>query len=172
MSRMVSPAESTRGAITGPPSGPTGDAARAHPSRVGRPAPAVRGVTPSGGEVDVDVGGAGSTLLGFLTSGCGPCGQFWATADDRAGNHAGDHPDNVKLALVTPDPATEDRRAVKALAPSDVPVVMSSEVWNSYGIGRASWFVLVKDGKVAAERWCSSWQDVGALVNLGRPPSC
>ncbi|HET9078535.1 MAG TPA: hypothetical protein VFN68_16480 [Acidimicrobiales bacterium] len=109
---------------------------RARPSRVGQPAPPVTGVDPRGGPVSVDP--EGRTLY-FLTSSCRPCRPVWATL-------TGD-----RVAVVTPDPSTEDRAAVAELAPAGVTVVMSSDTWFAYAPGPAPWTATVSAGVVSAE---------------------
>jgi hypothetical protein len=73
----------------------------------------------------------------FITSSCQPCRAVWGSASR-----------DPALFLVTPSPTTESRRQVARLAPPGVAVVMSSEAWHEYGVGRAPWLVVVEDGRV------------------------
>ena len=80
---------------------------------------------------------SGRLVLWFLTSSCRPCREVWRRLA----------PPDV---AVTPDPATESRRKVAALAPPGVVVVMSSAAWLEYRPGPAPWRVILVDGVVAA----------------------
>jgi hypothetical protein len=65
------------------------------------------------------------------------------------------------VVLVTPDPATQSRRALGALVPPGQVAVMSSEAWHAYGITGAPWCVAVEDGTVVASRpGGSEWRDL------------
>lgn len=107
---------------------------RGRPSPLGRPAPPVEGVDPAGSPVRADT--EGRTVY-FLTSSCQPCRALWAELGEDA-------------LIVTPDPSTEDRRAVAALAPAGATVVMSSDAWFAYGPGPAPWQVTVAGGVVTS----------------------
>jgi hypothetical protein len=93
-------------------------------------------------------GTAPRTLLAFLSSGCTTCAAFWealATPDTLALPH------DVRLVIVTKDPAEESRSALGALAPDGVPLVMSSAAWADYAVPGSPYFVLV-DGPARAVR--------------------
>lgn len=75
----------------------------------------------------------GRRVLYFLTSSCRPCRSVWPALG----------PGDV---AVTPDPSTEDRSAVAALAPEGTIVVMSSQAWFTFRAGPAPWRVVVVDG--------------------------
>jgi hypothetical protein len=77
----------------------------------------------------------------FLTGSCKPCQAYWGPFTARA-----------PIALITPDPATEDRRRVAKLAGgSPHPVVMSTEAWLAYGVTKAPWLVVIDHGTVVAD---------------------
>lgn len=73
-----------------------------------------------------------------MTSSCRPCRQIWDELE----------PGRPDVVVVTPSPSTENRRRVAALAPSGIPVVMSSEAWFAFRPGPAPWQVVVVDGVV------------------------
>lgn len=98
------------------------------------PAPPLAGVTPGSDPVSLETSGAELDLL-FLTSDCRECKQCWAQATSSE-------------VIVTPDPATDSRRAVAKLAPVGVTVVMSSTAWHSYGVTKAPWRVRVREGEI------------------------
>lgn len=109
--------------------------------------------------------GPGSRLVAaFLTSSCTGCGVFWA-ALATAGE--GSQPVESAVVVVTPDPATEDRRAVQNLAPPGLPVVMSTEGWLDYGVNGSPWFVVVADGVIRAEGVAHDWSELADLIPTG-----
>ena len=126
----------------------------------GAVAPPVVGVDPAGGPVTVAVArGTPPVLLAFLTEGCYECAWWWRAL-------ASDHRAIVlpSLAVVTPSPSTERPEGVRRVAPVGIPVVMSSETWEAYGVTVASTFVLVSGGLVRAAGRASTWSDLAAVV--------
>ncbi|MBO0731984.1 MAG: hypothetical protein J2P57_22180 [Acidimicrobiaceae bacterium] len=114
------------------------------------------GVRPSGDPVEIrddDV-----RLLVFLTSSCLPCRLWWAELGTRP------HPAAV---IVTPDPTTEDARAVAALDQGRVPVVMSSAAWIDHGVRGAPTVLLVRDDAVVARAEPHTWEEFDALLAGG-----
>lgn len=103
------------------------------------------------------VGGAGHSLLLFLSSDCDGCRPLWEGAADAAswGLSAGD-----RVIVVVADPAgagdgagprlpkPEVPERVRAMAPPGVPVVYSSAAWHAYRVSGPPFFVLV-DGNSA-----------------------
>lgn len=123
------------------------------------PAPPLIGVRPDGMSIAVDVG-EGRCLVAFLTTGCATCGWWW---DNLAAPPECCPP---LAAVVTPEPALESPRAVAAVAPPAVTVVMSGEAWERYGVRQSSTFVLVDGGRIAARVVAASWADVLTLPPL------
>jgi len=127
----------------------------------------VSGQLPTGGAAHVAVVGAEhSTLLAFLSTGCGTCASFWealSDADERALPGA-----DTRVVIVTQGVETESEAAVAELAPVDVVTVMSSEAWDAYDVPVAPYFVLVDAaaGEVVGEGAGVSWRQVIEL--LGR----
>ncbi|MDX6449257.1 MAG: hypothetical protein QOD08_1720 [Gaiellaceae bacterium] len=119
----------------------------------------LRGVTPTLAPVVVPVAAAGrGTLVAFLSSGCLTCYEFWdALADDRVHTL----PEGARAAIVTKGPDDESVAKVRDLAPPDVPVVMSTETWDAYGVPGAPYFAWVEaasgtvEGVGAATQWAS-----------------
>lgn len=109
------------------------------------------------------VGARHRTLLAFLSSGCLTCQVFWeAFADARRL----DLPDDVRLVVVTKDGRDESISALRSLAPSGLPVVMSSEAWTDYRVPGSPYFVLVDPaaGRVRGEGTGASWDQVKNLL--------
>jgi hypothetical protein len=109
---------------------------------LGQMAPDIVGTSPDGSPLVLSFGARqdGSEAVPvsaalFLTSSCEPCLGLWAGAPVGTGG----------VAVVTPDPTTEDARKIARLAPSGLPVAMSSQGWHDYGVTGAPWLVAVDD---------------------------
>lgn len=139
----------------GPARGPLPQAPRTSP--VGTSAPVVAGVTPDGQLLALQ---PGEGVVLFLTSSCLACRTLWAALADGAPDADG----VTVAAVVTPD-ALEDRRALAALAPPGIPVVMSTAAWQAYAAAGSPWVALLLGGLVAAEGPAEDWDDV---VDLAR----
>jgi hypothetical protein len=122
-------------------------------------AAALTGVTPSGDAVALAFDGPGSrpTLLAFLTSGCTSCAGFWETLAERR------LPPEVQTVIVTHGAERERPVRLRELAPTGVPVVMSSQAWTDYAVPGSPYFVLV-DGLVRGEGMATSWSALASLV--------
>jgi hypothetical protein len=123
------------------------------------------GVTPSGSAKSVGVAGTGhSTLLAFLSSGCGTCADFWrAFAEGEADRLPGR---DTRLVIVTKGPDQESPASVASLAPPGVPVVMSTDAYDDYTVPVSPYFILV-DGtadRVVGEGAAASWAQVSNLL--------
>ena len=88
------------------------------------------------------------TVVAFLSSGCLACRRFWVSV--RRTGHAG-LPSNVRVVVATKDPAEESLSVIAGLAPSTLPLVMSSQAWADYDVPGSPYFVLV-DGPTGAVR--------------------
>jgi hypothetical protein len=123
------------------------------------PAP-LTGATPDGDVVALAFDGPASvpTLLAFLTSGCSTCAGFWETLGERR------LPPGVQTVIVTRGDDREHRSRLRSLAPSGVPVVMSSQAWTDYRVPGAPYFVLV-DGAVRGEGVATTWQALASMVS-------
>lgn len=96
----------------------------------------IEGAAPDGSVVRVDLS-AGRRVLLFMTSSCQPCRAVWESLG----------PDSREI-VITPNPSTENRRDIAALAPPGVLVVMSSRAWFAFAPGPAPWRVVLVDGEV------------------------
>jgi hypothetical protein len=126
----------------------------------------VAGVTPLGNAKAIGIVGAEhSTLLAFLSSGCGTCHEFWkAFATGEAAQLPGR---DTRLVVVTKGPDEESISAVRELAAGDHPTVMSTDAFTDYGVPVSPYFILVDGptGSVVGEGAAGSWAQV---VNLLR----
>ncbi len=59
--------------------------------------------------------------------------------------------------IVTRGPEREQRSKLRSLAPSEVPVVMSSQAWEDYAVPGSPYFVLVEDGAIRGEGVATTW---------------
>ena len=146
-----SPFETTEGVVA--PAGVTGTVAHD-----------VSGVTPDDEALAMSVVGVEhDTLLAFLSSGCSTCEGFWEVFGSAAGPGL---PAGVRLVAVTQSPGLESESAVRSVAPSGVPVVMSTSAWEDYGVPGSPYFVLVEGsaGRVAGEGSATTWDQVVRLV--------
>jgi hypothetical protein len=108
-----------------------------------RVAPPVIGTTLREETVSLSIGGRHDVLLAFLSSGCDTCQAFWQTL--RADTEL---PDGAELVIVTGDADRESESLLRRLAPSGVPLVMSSQAWSDYEVPGSPHFVYV-DGATA-----------------------
>ena len=126
---------------------------------VGQGAYDVSGVTPYDEAIAVSVSGVPhDTVLAFLTSGCSTCEQLFTDRPTL--------PARTRLVMVVKDEADESISEVRKLAPSDVPVVMSSQAWIDYGVPGSPYFVHVDGpgGRVRGEGAAQSWRQVSNLM--------
>jgi len=124
----------------------------------------VSGETLNGDAVQIGLGpGATPTLLAFLSSGCTVCGGFWR---DFQADRRGALPGAARLAIVVKDSSHERPARLRELAPSDVPLVMSSAAWEAYGVPTTPYFVYIdgSSGRIYGEGAASSWEQVNSLL--------
>jgi hypothetical protein len=103
------------------------------------------------------------TLLAFLSSGCLTCHGFWEAFRSRASL---DLAPDVRVVVVAKDRGDESMSTLRGLAPSHLPVVLSSAAWSDYAVPGAPYFVFV-DGPTSAilgEGTGSSWDQVRSLL--------
>jgi hypothetical protein len=127
------------------------------------PAHDLAGRSLDGSAVVLPVATAGTpTLVAFLSSGCLTCRTFWDGL--REGAHL-PMPGDARVVAVTKDREMESPSRLLDLAPTDVPVVMSSEAWGRYGVTMSPYFVMVgADGEVRGEGAAGSWEQVRSLL--------
>jgi hypothetical protein len=140
--------------------GPEGESAVPEPPKTIRTdtaAPELAGVTPTGDAVKLAFHGT-PTLLAFLSSGCTSCVQFW----EKLG--ASRPPPDLRPVIVTRGADREQVAKLRRLAPDGVPVVMSSQAWQDYGVPGTPYFVLVEDGAIRGEGVATTWSALSSLV--------
>jgi hypothetical protein len=120
-------------------------------------APELAGVTLTGDAVKLAFHET-PTLLAFLSSGCASCGGFWEKLGDSR-PAAG-----VRTVIVTRGSDREQPARLRSLAPEAVPVVMSSQAWEDYGVPGTPYFVLVEDGAISGEGVATTWSALASLV--------
>jgi hypothetical protein len=153
------------GRLDGDPDRPAG----AHPRVAavrdpGSRAADVAGATPTGDAITIGVVGTDQgTLLAFLTSGCLSCHVFWAAFD----RHDLVVPGGARVAIVTRSAEHESESQLLALAPRDVPVVMSNEAWAAYQVKVAPFFVYVDgpSGRIVGEGTAGTWEHAANLIH-------
>ncbi|MGI9578578.1 MAG: TlpA family protein disulfide reductase [Microthrixaceae bacterium] len=132
---------------------------------LGRTAPDIAGPTPKGDAIVMSMSlGHTPTLVAFLSTGCLTCRGFW---EDMAPPDAGT-PEGTRTVIVTQGEEVETPSSVAELAPADIPVVMSTDAWEAYGIPVAPYFVLVENGEVVGEGAAASWDQVRDLLERSR----
>jgi hypothetical protein len=151
----------------GPPDGAGSDAAGPlpdPPAVVETRAPAdLVGTTLDGDALKVSLGStAPATLIAFLTSGCGVCGNFWD--DIRRGRPAELHDRDLRLLVVTKDGSHESPSRLAELRPDDVPVIMSTAAWQAHRVPAAPYFVFVEGGFVRGEGSATTWKQIASLL--------
>ncbi len=137
----------------------------AAPGRATTPAHDIAGITATGSSKAIGVTGVEhSTLLAFLSSGCGTCQGFWSAfaageADELPGT-------DTRLVIVTRGLDRESQSAVAELAPRQHPTVMSSEAFDDYEVEVNPYFILVDgpSGGVVGEGAASTWEQVVGLL--------
>ena len=99
------------------------------------------GITPSGDEVFLPASGIDHDLLvAFLSSGCTSCGSLW---EDLREHRLPNFPSYLRLVVVTRGSAEESPSAIAELAPTDLDVMMSSEVWQAFSTPGSPYFAYV-----------------------------
>lgn len=104
------------------------------------------------------------TIVAFLSSGCITCQKFWDAfrKPRKLGLPAG-----TRLVVVTKGPEAESASAVAKLAPPGVPVIMTSEAFESYDVPGSPYFVQVHgpSGRVRGEGTGPDWDQVASLLS-------
>lgn len=104
------------------------------------------------------------TMVAFLSSGCSTCQEFWtAFRDDPP------LPPGARLVVVTRGPDEESPSALEKLRPSAVPVLLSDETWEAFGVPGSPYFAYVDArGDLVGEGSGASWQQVLDLMQQSR----
>lgn len=99
--------------------------------------------------------GRGNTLLAFLSSGCLSCQAFW---EALKGDFDTPTPD-TRVVVVTKGPASESVSRIGELAPQQVPLIMSDEVWDQFRVPATPYFLMVDgQGRILGEGSAASWR--------------
>jgi hypothetical protein len=125
----------------------------------------VAGVTPDGSAVAAGVVGRDhTTLLAFLSSGCGTCADFWRAFGDGEGTRLPGR--DTRLVIVTKGPTLESVSEVARLAPAGITTVMSDGAYDDYRVPANPYFILVDGptGNVVGEGAAASWAQVANLL--------
>ena len=125
------------------------------------PAADVAGVTPDGDAVHIGVGGQQPTVLAFLSSGCVSCQPLW----DGLRRGEPRLPEQARVVAVTRGPSAESPGKLRPLAPAGVPVVMSDQAWDDYGVPGSPYVVYVDaGGRIAGEGSVQGWEQLRSLL--------
>jgi len=125
----------------------------------------VAGVTPSGATAIAGVVGTShTTLLAFLSSGCGTCADFWRAFSAGEGTRLPGR--DTRLVIVTKGQEGESLSAVAGLAPQGVTTIMSTEAYDDYSVPANPYFILVDgpSGRIMGEGAAASWTQVATLL--------
>jgi hypothetical protein len=120
-------------------------------------APELAGVTPTGDAIKLALTGP-STLLAFLSSGCTSCRAFWEKLGDSR------PAPELRTVIVTHGAEREQLAKLRRLASDSVPVVMSSQAWDDYGVPGTPYFVLIEDGAIRGEGVATTWDALASLI--------
>lgn len=100
-------------------------------------------------------------LLAFLSSGCTTCAAFWEALSDAEQARL---PGDVDILIVTKDPSVESPSRLAELAPTSIPLVMSSSAWEDYAVEGSPYFVFVDArASIAGEGTAQTWAQVKSL---------
>lgn len=132
------------------------------PRAAATPVVDIAGSTLDGGQVSIAPAKT-DTLVAFLSSGCLTCRTFWDALQPGTREPL---PDNARLVIVVKDRDHESPSRLQEMAPADVPVVMSSQAWEDYGVTMSPYFLFVGaySGTVRSEGAASTWQQVRSLL--------
>jgi hypothetical protein len=127
------------------------------------PSTTLIGVDLEGGSRSISLEqGRNDTLLAFLSSGCLSCETFW---NEFGGDFDLPSP-GTRTVIVTKGPNSESPSRVKELAPSQIPLLMSDEVWDTFRVPMTPYFMLVDGtGLVVGEGAASTWKHLLGLLH-------
>ena len=122
----------------------------------------IAGSTLDGGQIAIAPAKT-DTLLAFLSTGCLTCRTFWEGLQPGRREPL---PEDARVVIVVKDRDMESPSRLQELAPPDLPVVMSSQAWEDYGVTMSPYFLFVGaySGEVRSEGAASSWQQVRSLL--------
>jgi hypothetical protein len=139
------------------------------------------GMLPDGGSAHVAVTGVPhSTLLAFLSTGCGTCEVFWDALqrlDERSLPGV-----DTRVVIVTNGVESESLAAVVDRAPRGLVTLLSDQAWDDYDVPVSPYFLLADgpSGRIVGEGSGTSWEQIldllgraaadAALVGRSAPP--
>jgi hypothetical protein len=104
------------------------------------------------------------TMVAFLSSGCTTCQEFW-----KAFRSGPELPQGARLVVVTKGPDEESPSALQERRPADVPLLMSDETWEAFGVPGSPYFAYVDAaGRLLGEGSGASWPQVLSLMQRSR----
>jgi hypothetical protein len=105
------------------------------------------------------------TLLAFMSTTCSTCNHFWRRFGDAEMLAT---LGNTRLIIITYGDDHERRATVAEVAPPDIPLVMSSIAWQTYGIPSSPHFVMVSEttGLITAKASAPNWDGMLELIGL------
>lgn len=107
------------------------------------------------------VHGRGETLLAFLSTGCASCQTFWQALGGQPEMPTA----STRPVIVTKGPEAESPGQVAKLAPSGVPLIMSTDAWDSFRVPLTPFFMLVDGGgRVLGEGSAMHWEQLLGLL--------
>ena len=124
----------------------------------------VVGTVPGGGAIKIGVSGVEhSTLLAFLSSGCGTCQSFWDAFADPGLELPGA---DTRLVVVGQDPIHDSESALAELAPPGVRTVCSTDAWQTYEVPGSPYFILVHgaSSRIIGAGSATTWEQVRGLL--------
>jgi hypothetical protein len=134
--------------------GPRGSATEAHD---------IAGRTLEGDQVVVSMASGANTIVAFLSTGCLTCKTFW---DGLQPAKRTPLPGDARVVVVVKDPEFESPSRLRELAPTDVPVVQSSQAWEDFSVVMSPYFCFVNGttGTVRSEGAAMTWDQVASLL--------
>lgn len=132
------------------------------PDEPGRAGVDIFGTAPDGSALSIAVTGVThDTVVAFLSSSCATCESFWDEFREGVAR-----PEGTRLVIVAKGQEHESPAELAALAPSDVPMVMSSEAWEEYGVPGSPYVVYVEgaSSRIRGEGTGGTWAQVAKLL--------
>jgi|SRR5579862_4766 len=124
--------------------------------------PTVRGMSLELELAEFELSAERPTLLAFLSTGCLTCVHFFESLDR---SRASSSPDGVDVVIVTKGREEENLVKLGTLAPTGVPLVMSTETWERFDVPGSPFFALLDERhRFLGAGSANSWPQVGSLV--------